>query len=48
MFRTLLCCCQVFAPGRDVSWIKHARAVSLELHDFFSGGFQWSTSAIRG
>ncbi|KAI7839152.1 hypothetical protein COHA_007155 [Chlorella ohadii] len=30
---------QVFAPGRDVSWIKQARAVSLELHDFFSGYF---------
>lgn len=37
---------QVFAPGRDVSWIKQARAVSLELHDFFAGGSRCLCSLV--
>lgn len=29
----------VFAPGGDFDWIKQARAVTLEVHDFFAGYF---------
>ncbi len=29
----------VFAPGADLSWIKDAKVVSLEVHDFFAKTF---------
>lgn len=29
----------VFEPGADFGWIKHARAVSLEIHDYFADYF---------
>lgn len=30
---------QVFAPNADVSWVPHAKVISLEVHDYFAGYF---------
>lgn len=38
----------VFAPGSDNSWIQSARAVSLEIHDFFAGGWPAGEGARAG
>lgn len=36
----------VFEPGNDFSWIGKARAVSLEIHDYFAGYFDLKPNEV--